>query len=194
MRAATGFAAETLDPDLPLEQGLNVGAEKLHTLIQETAAALAILHGFQIDRLTDPITLSLVDLPLWASWFFSLLWIVGVTNAINLLDGLDGLAIVPVMIAAIVTAVLVMMVAAGPVGRFVEQHPTIKMLALSFLILIGVALVGESADLHIPKGYIYFAMAFSLVVEMLNINLRKKRAAPVELHNRPGDEAPDAAD
>lgn len=91
---------------------------------------------------------------------------------------------VPVMIAAIVTAVLVMMVAAGPVGRFVERHPTIKMLALSFLILIGVALVGEGAGLHIPKGYIYFAMAFSLAVEMLNMRMRRRRE-PVRLHNRP---------
>ena len=88
-----------------------------------------------------------------------------------------------VMIAAIVTAVLVMMVAAGPVGRFVEQHPTIKMLALSFLILIGVALVGEGAGLHIPKGYIYFAMAFSVAVEMLNLRLRKV-SDPVDLRKK----------
>ncbi len=111
-----------------------------------------------------------------------------VITAVGLVDQ------VPVMIAAIIVAVIVMMVAAKSIGDFVDRHPSIKMLALSFLILIGVALVGESADLHIPKGYIYFAMAFSLVVEMLNINLRKKRAAPVELHNRPGDEAPETAD
>ena len=111
-----------------------------------------------------------------------------VITAVGLVDQ------VPVMVAAIIVAVIVMMLAAKSIGDFVERHPSIKMLALSFLILISVALVGESADLHIPKGYIYFAMAFSLVVEMLNINLRKKRAAPVELHNRPGDEAPEAAD
>ncbi len=87
---------------------------------------------------------------------------------------------VPVMVAAIVIAVLVMMFAAKPVGEFVDQHPTVKMLALSFLILIGVALVGEAGDLHIPKGYIYFAMAFSVVVEMLNLRLRG-RAQPVHL-------------
>ena len=105
-----------------------------------------------------------------------------VITAVGLVDE------VPVMIAAIVAAVLVMMVAAGPVGRFVERHPTIKMLALSFLILIGVALVGEGLGFHIPKGYIYFSMAFSLVVEMLNMRLRRKRAkAPVRLHNQPAE-------
>jgi predicted tellurium resistance membrane protein TerC len=88
---------------------------------------------------------------------------------------------VSIMIIAIVTAVGVMMFAAGPIGNFVDRHPTIKMLALSFLILIGLALIGEGWDLHIPKGYIYFAMAFSVAVEMLNIRLRAKRREPVHL-------------
>ena len=101
---------------------------------------------------------------------------------------------VPVMIAAIITAVIVMMWAAGPVGDFVERHPTIKMLALSFLILIGVALVGEGAGLHIPKGYIYFAMAFSLVVEMLNMRMRKRAKEPVQLHNQPAVEVVNGED
>ncbi len=101
---------------------------------------------------------------------------------------------VPVMIAAIVVAVLVMMWAAGPVGAFVERHPTIKMLALSFLILIGVALVGEGVGFHIPKGYIYFAMAFSLAVEMLNMRMRGRRAAPVQLHNKPCPEVAESGD
>ncbi|MGY3942836.1 TerC family protein [Aeromonas tecta] len=79
---------------------------------------------------------------------------------------------VPVMVLAIVIAVGVMMFAAKAIGDFVDEHPTIKMLALSFLILVGVALMAEGLDLHIPKGYIYFAMAFSLVVEMINIRLR----------------------
>jgi predicted tellurium resistance membrane protein TerC len=79
---------------------------------------------------------------------------------------------VGVMIVAIVIAVGVMMFAAGAIGRFVDEHPTIKMLALSFLVLIGVALIAEGIDVHIPKGYIYFAMAFSVVVEMLNIRIR----------------------
>ena len=79
---------------------------------------------------------------------------------------------VPVMVLAIIIAVGVMMFAAKAIGDFVDTHPTIKMLALSFLILVGVALMAEGLDLHIPKGYIYFAMAFSLVVEMINIRLR----------------------
>ncbi len=87
---------------------------------------------------------------------------------------------VPVMVLAIVIAVLVMMAAAAPIGAFVERHPTVKMLALSFLVLIGVALIGEGLEFHIPKGYIYFAMAFSVVVEMLNLRLRA-RGKPVAL-------------
>ncbi len=95
---------------------------------------------------------------------------------------------VPVMVIAIVLAVGVMMLAAKPIGDFVDAHPSIKMLALSFLILVGVALIGEGLDLHIPKGYIYFAMGFSVAVEMLNIRLRKRRAVPVHLHRQgPGD-------
>ncbi|HEY8520874.1 MAG TPA: TerC family protein [Gammaproteobacteria bacterium] len=90
---------------------------------------------------------------------------------------------VPVMIIAIVAAVGVMMFAAGAIGRFVDTHPTIKMLALSFLVLIGVALIAEGIDLHIPKGYIYFAMAFSVVVEMLNLRIRG-RGEPVPLRKR----------
>ena len=90
---------------------------------------------------------------------------------------------IPVMIIAIVLAVGVMMFAAGSIGRFVDAHPTVKMLALSFLVLIGFALVAEAIDLHIPKGYIYFAMAFSVIVEMLNIRLRKHRK-PVALRRK----------
>ena len=82
---------------------------------------------------------------------------------------------IPVMVLAIVIAVGIMMFAAKPIGDFVDSHPTIKMLALSFLILIGVALVGEGFEYHIPKGYIYFAMAFAVAVEMLNLRLRGKR-------------------
>ncbi len=89
---------------------------------------------------------------------------------------------VPIMIAAIITAVLVMMASAAAVGKFVEEHPTIKMLALSFLMLIGVMLVAEGFGKHIEKGYIYFAMGFSLMVEMLNLRMRKVRQ-PVHLHH-----------
>jgi predicted tellurium resistance membrane protein TerC len=87
---------------------------------------------------------------------------------------------VGVMIAAVVIAVLVMLVSAGPISEFVHRHPTVKMLALSFLLLIGVSLIAEGLDQHIPKGYIYFAMGFSVFVEALN--LRTRKAAPVHLH------------
>jgi len=87
---------------------------------------------------------------------------------------------VGVMIAAIVLAVLVMLVAAGPISNFVHRHPTLKMLALSFLLLIGVTLIADGLGQHIPKGYVYFAMGFSLFVESLNLRLLRK-AAPVHL-------------
>jgi predicted tellurium resistance membrane protein TerC len=89
-----------------------------------------------------------------------------------------------VMVVAMVLAVGVMLVFAGPIGKFVEDHPTVKMLALSFLILIGVMLVAEAFDQHIPRGYVYFAMAFSLGVEMLNLRLRRGKEKPVKLHSR----------
>jgi predicted tellurium resistance membrane protein TerC len=80
---------------------------------------------------------------------------------------------VPVMAAAIVMSIIVMMWMSGPIAAFVETHPTVKVLALAFLILVGVALIAEGMDFHIPKGYLYFAMAFSVLVEMINIRLRK---------------------
>jgi predicted tellurium resistance membrane protein TerC len=88
-----------------------------------------------------------------------------------------------IMVAAVIAAVGVMLVFAGPIGDFVERHPTMKMLALSFLILIGVMLVAEGFGKHIEKGYIYFSMAFALLVELLNMRMRKARA-PVHLHHR----------
>jgi predicted tellurium resistance membrane protein TerC len=97
---------------------------------------------------------------------------------------------VQIMIAAIVIAVLVMMWGAKPIGDFVERHPTIKMLALSFLILVGMALIAEGFGYHVPKGYIYFAMAFSVAVEMLNLRMRKRmQAAPVHLRKGMRDES-----
>ena len=81
---------------------------------------------------------------------------------------------IPVMVAAIMMAVGVMMFFSGPVGNFVDRHPTIKILALSFLILIGMALIGEGCGQHVPKGYIYFAMAFSTIVEMINLRVRRQ--------------------
>jgi predicted tellurium resistance membrane protein TerC len=89
-----------------------------------------------------------------------------------------------IMIAAMVIAVGVMLVAAGSIAAFVDRHPTMKMLALSFLLLIGVMLVAESFGRHVEKGYIYFAMAFSFGVELLNMRVRKAQAAPVALHRR----------
>lgn len=88
---------------------------------------------------------------------------------------------VAVMIAAIVLAVVVMMFASRPIGDFVDRHPTIKMLALSFLILVGFALIAEGFNVHVPKGYIYFAMAFSVGVEMLNLRVRARRERPLRL-------------
>jgi predicted tellurium resistance membrane protein TerC len=88
-----------------------------------------------------------------------------------------------VMIAAVIIAVLIMMVSAEPISAFVHKHPTVKMLALSFLLLIGMSLLLEGFDHHIPKGYIYFAMGFSVFVEMINLRIRRA-AAPVNLHER----------
>ncbi|HEX9685826.1 MAG TPA: TerC family protein [Burkholderiales bacterium] len=99
-------------------------------------------------------------------------------SVITAVGMVDELAI---MVVAIVLAVGVMLFSAGPLGEFVDRHPTIKMLALSFLILIGVALIGEGWDLHIPKGYIYFAMAFAVAVEMLNIRVRARMREAVHL-------------
>ena len=87
-----------------------------------------------------------------------------------------------VMVLAVVIAVGVMLLSASAISDFVERHPTIKMLALSFLLLIGVSLIGEGLDQHIPKGYIYFAMGFSIFVEMINLRIRSKSQRPVHLH------------
>jgi predicted tellurium resistance membrane protein TerC len=90
---------------------------------------------------------------------------------------------VSIMMAAVIIAVGVMLVSSRSIGEFVERHPTVKMLALSFLLLIGVSLLGEGLDQHIPKGYIYFAMGFSVFVEMINLRVRAK-AEPVQLHQK----------
>lgn len=88
---------------------------------------------------------------------------------------------IQVMIIAIIIAVIIMMLSAKSIGDFVDAHPTIKMLALSFLILVGVSLIGEGFEMHIPKGYIYFAMAFSVIVELLNMKLRKRNKNKIKL-------------
>jgi len=89
---------------------------------------------------------------------------------------------VAIMIAAVIASVGLMMAFASTIGRFVSDHPTIKMLALSFLIVVGVVLIADGFEHHVPKGYVYFAMAFSVAVEMLNIRVRRAKTAPVTLH------------
>ena len=106
-----------------------------------------------------------------------------VITAVGLVEHLS------IMVIAIVIAVVVMLFSANAIGKFVDRNPTIKMLALSFLILIGFTLIAEGFDVHVPKGYIYFAMAFSVAVEMLNIKARKKReTVPVQLVKKMSDE------
>jgi predicted tellurium resistance membrane protein TerC len=99
-----------------------------------------------------------------------------VITAVGMVDQIS------IMISAVVVAVAFMMFFAGPISAFVDQHPTVKMLALSFLLLIGVTLLAEGFDQHISKGYIYFAMGFSVFVEMLNLRLRTTKPEPVKLH------------
>jgi predicted tellurium resistance membrane protein TerC len=97
---------------------------------------------------------------------------------------------IAVMIAAVVVAIIFMMAFSGSISDFVSRHPTIKMLALSFLILIGVALIADGLGRHIPKGYIYFAMAFSVGVELLNLRMRRVRARAVKLRKPYAEEHP----
>ena len=123
-----------------------------------------------------------------AAGFASILVQIAVIDIVFSLDsvitavGLAGQ--VAVMVLAIVGSVGVMMFAARPIGEFVEAHPTIKMLALAFLVLVGVTLMSEGFDVHVPKGYIYFAMAFSVAVEMLNIRMRARRRGPAPVKLR----------
>ena len=102
----------------------------------------------------------------------------------SVITAVDLVEQVSIMAISIILAVIVMLMAAKSIGDFVNAHPTIKILALSFLILVEVTLIVEGFDVHVPKGYIYFAMAFSVAVEMLNIRMRRKRASPVKLHSR----------
>lgn len=96
---------------------------------------------------------------------------------------------VSIMIAAVIVSIIAMMLFAGSIGAFVQKHPTVKMLALAFLLLIGVTLLAEGFHQKIPKGYIYFAMAFSVIVEILNLRLRKTKTPPVNLHTAYDDDA-----
>jgi len=117
--------------------------------------------------------------PTFASVIVQILLLDAVFSLDSVITAVGMVDQVPVMVLAIVIAVGVMMFAAKPIGDFVDEHPTIKMLALSFLILVGVALIGEGFGTHVPKGYLYFAMAFSVAVEMLNLRLRKRQ--PIRL-------------
>jgi predicted tellurium resistance membrane protein TerC len=101
-----------------------------------------------------------------------------IVTAVGMVDHVE------IMIAAVIVSVLLMMAFAGGIGRFVSAHPTVKMLALAFLFVIGVVLIADGFDHHVPKGYVYFAMAFSVCVEMLNLRMRKRVARPVELRDR----------
>jgi predicted tellurium resistance membrane protein TerC len=100
-----------------------------------------------------------------------------IITAVGMVDQLS------VMVAAVVVSVALMMLFASAIGRFVSEHPTIKMLALSFLVVVGVVLVAEGFNHHVPKGYVYFAMAFSVAVEMLNIHMRKRATKPAHLRS-----------
>ncbi len=105
-----------------------------------------------------------------------------VITAVGMADDLS------IMVAAVIVSVGIMMFSAAPISAFVNRHPTVKVLALSFLLLIGLSLVGEGFDMHIPKGYIYFAMGFSVFVEMINLRVRKS-VSPVKLHQPYVEEA-----
>jgi predicted tellurium resistance membrane protein TerC len=126
--------------------------------------------------------------PVSAGAFWSVVVQIGLLDIVFSLDSVItavGMSKdLPVMVAAMVLAMAVMMVFAGSIGDFIERHPTMKVLALSFLILIGVMLTAESFGRHVEKGYIYFAMAFALGVELLNMRLRRAQSAPVTLHHR----------
>lgn len=128
-----------------------------------------------------------------ASGFYSVLVQIAILDIVFSLDSvITAVGLVEhlsIMVIAIIVAVVVMLFSAKPIGDFVDRNPTIKMLALSFLILIGFTLIAEGFDVHIPKGYIYFAMAFSISVEMLNIKVRKKReAVPIQLAKKLSEE------
>jgi predicted tellurium resistance membrane protein TerC len=117
--------------------------------------------------------------------------IVGQILVIDLVFSLDSIITavgmvqqVEIMVAAVVASVALMMLFAAPIGRFVSAHPTIKMLALAFLVVVGVVLIAAGFEHEVPKGYVYFAMAFSVAVELLNIRMRKRAAKPVHLHER----------
>ena len=120
--------------------------------------------------------------PTFASVIIQILLLDAVFSLDSVITAVGMVEQIGIMVAAVVIAILFMMVFSAPISQFVERHPTVKMLALSFLLLIGIVLVAEGWDQHIRKGYIYFAMGFSIFVEMLNLKLRRPKAEPVKLH------------
>jgi len=111
-----------------------------------------------------------------------------VITAVGMVSDQFGSHGIYIMIGAVVISIIAMMLFAGPIGNFVGRHPAVKILALSFLLMIGVTLIAEGLEFHIPKGYIYFAMAFSIAIEFLNNKLRKRSKRPVVLHSPYEDE------
>ncbi len=159
----------------------------LFLLAKSTLEIHASLEGEEQDHATGAVRASFLSVITQIAIIDIVFSLDSVITAVGMADDVE------VMIAAVVVAVLMMMFLAGPISNFVDRHPTIKMLALSFLILIGVALVGEGFGFHIPKGYVYFAMAFSVAVEMLNIRIRGKRQdEPVKLRKLLDDDEPQA--
>jgi len=168
----TVFRQEISGRDLILIAGglflLWRSTKEIHQLLEgekgEASAALRVTFSAVILQIT------IIDV------VFSLDSIV---TAVGMVDQVE------VMVAAVVASVLLMMAFAGGIGRFVSAHPTVKMLALAFLFVIGVVLIADGFDHHVPKGYVYFAMAFSVAVEMLNVRIRRRAARPpVELRDR----------
>ena len=138
-----------------------------------------IHHKLEGDEDHDPATRSY---PTFAAVITQILILDMVFSLDSVITAVGMVDEIGVMIAAVVVAVLVMLLAAGPISRFVERHPTVKMLALSFLLLIGFTLIMEGFEQHVPKGYIYFAMAFSLFVELLNLRAKKvRKKEPIHL-------------
>ena len=122
--------------------------------------------------------------PTFASVIVQILLLDAVFSLDSVITAVGMVNEIGIMVAAVVVAVIVMIAFAGAIGRFVERHPTVKMLALSFLLLIGMTLMAEGFDQHIAKGYIYSAMAFSVFVEFLNLRAKKATSEPVKLHER----------
>ena len=120
--------------------------------------------------------------PTFASVIIQILLLDAVFSLDSVITAVGLVTNISVMVTAIVGAVIFMMIFATPVGNFVARHPTVKILALSFLLMVGMMLMVEGFDVHVPKGYVYFSMAFSIFVEMLNLRLRRSREKPVKLH------------